>query len=542
MRSLTVYVLCLIFFPFRILFAQESYSTMGADSLFVDKLQDSLSLAMLSKNYEKAYKFVLELDRRDKLSDLTLFRCAECIKQLGQYEECLDFCSKWEQKFPENGYGSMFTPLKAECYFFQADYNSAVEYMAQYRANLQEYEVELSPYYLGLYSTTLHKLNRYAEAEISYDLYFDESLAEEDLSLSEVYMSEHKDYLGLMLYDYAYNSFFMGNESKGMQLLYLSSKCGNLRAIQDYSHLSKCATVMMKMNDNWDMTYKFREYLDLYDFKYNHTANSGVNIAFDFWRSMQKENSAYLELQEEMSQEPKSNMLQKALNVVAFNKAKMQDYLNTKCFPFQVSDIETNLINQLIGANSRVLTDLRIYPAADANAFATPYGHIYLTSGLVLKYHLNNNLLLGICAHEITHFLCQHAVVNLWKQYEKEQKTRIIGGIVAGLYAVAAISGAGYNANYSDILDNSIDLFTVINNTSYYFQFKYSRSQEIESDLIAYRFCEAIGIGGYTYIMALQLLGENDLYMKANRTAEHPTLSYRIAFLKWVYHSENDKN
>lgn len=536
MKSLPIYIIaCVILLPIRI-FAQDLSSAKIRD-IFVDKLPDSLSLAMRNKDYEKAYKFALALDQRDSLSYSTLFQCADCMKQLGKYDECLMFCDKWDKKIPENNDGSIFTPLKAECYFYQQDYNLADKYLSQYKANLQEYELELSPYYLGLYSTTLHKLNRYTEAEVAYDLYFNEYLAEQDLLMSEVHMSEHKAYLGLMLYDYAYNSFFMGNESKGMNLLYLSSQCGHQRAIQDYSHLSKCATVMMDMNLITNHTYQFENYLDSYDFKYSHTPNT--NISADFWRCLLKENIAYLELQDEMSRDPKCKMLQQALNVVASNKAKMYYYLNTKCQPYQVSDIETDLINQLIGVNTHVLTELRIYPAADANAFATPYGHIYLTTGIVLKYHLNNNLLLGICAHEITHFLCQHAVVNLWKQYEKEQRRRIVGGIAAGLYAVAAIAGAGSRANYSGIVNNSLDLFTVISDSAYYFQFKYSRSQEIESDLIAYRFCEAIGIGGYAYIMALQLLGENDLYMKANRTAEHPTLSHRIAFLKWLYNREH---
>ena len=538
MKNLLVYIVaCAVLFPVRI-FAQDSAPIVIADSLFVDKLSDSLSLAMSNKNYEKAYKFVQVLDHQDSLSFSTLYQCAECIKQTGKYDECLAFCSKWEQKFPKNDYGSMFAPLKAECYFYHGDYNTTAEYLSQYEANLKEYELELPPYYLGLYSTTLHKLNRYAEADHAFDSYFNEFLAEEDLLISEVSISNHKTYLGLMLYDYAYNSFFMGNESKGMNLLKLSSQCGHKRAMQDYSHLSKCATVMTDMNLDSNLTYQFENYLDLYDFQYNHTPNA--NISADFWRCMLKENTTYLELQDAMSKGTKSKPLQQALNVVASNKTKMQYYLNTKCQPYQVSDIEMGLVKQLVGGNTHTLTDFRIYPAGDANAFATPYGHIYLTSGLVLKYHLNNNLLLSICAHEITHYLCQHALVNLWKQYEKDQRNRIIGGIAAGLYAVAAIAGAGSSANYSGIVNNSLDLFTVISNASYYFQFKYSRSQEIESDLIAYRFCEAVGIGGYTYIMALQLLGENDLYMKANRTANHPTLSHRIAFLKWVYNKEHN--
>ena len=57
-------------------------------------------------------------------------------------------------------------------------------------------------------------------------------------------------------------------------------------------------------------------------------------------------------------------------------------------------------------------------------------------------------------------------------------------------------------------------------------------------DGAAYRFCEAVGIGGYAYIMALQLLGDNDLYMKAGRTDDHPATAYRIGLLKYLYSIE----
>ena len=95
---------------------------------------------------------------------------------------------------------------------------------------------------------------------------------------------------------------------------------------------------------------------------------------------------------------------------------------------------------------------------------------------------------------------------------------------------------------YDDIAVTSTNLYRAIDASSFYFQFKYSREQELEADLTAYRFCEAIGLGGYAYIMSLQLLRENDLYMKHDKTDDHPALAYRIAFLKWLYAMENKTN
>ena len=120
--------------------------------------------------------------------------------------------------------------------------------------------------------------------------------------------------------------------------------------------------------------------------------------------------------------------------------------------------------------------------------------------------------------------------------------------IAAGLYAATMTASAIYGANngvsynssfYNNMAVTATNLYRTIYGTALYFQFKYAREQEIESDLIAYRFCEAIGIGGYAYIMALQLLDENDLYMRVDKTDNHPTLGYRIAFLKYIYSMEH---
>lgn len=544
-KLLPFLILCLVLFPVTAN-VRDSLSVAVVDSVFIDTLPDSLFLAMSNRDYEKAYRFVRELDQRESLADSTLFNCAKCIMQVKKYNECLEFCAKWEKKLSEDNYESMLTPLKAECYFYQKDYNNAEKYLSQYESILNENGCKLSGYYLGLYSTVLYKLYRYIEADRTFDQFFRESLAEEGLQIDEVYMSVNNGYMGVKLYDYAYNSFFMGDEIKGMKLLYLSSLCGYKWASQDYSHLNKCATILMdvKRDIKNNVINQFVKYVDIYDFRYNYDPNSSANVAEDFWNCLLKENESYLQLQDKMTQEPKRKMLQKALYTLAKSKADIQYFLQEKCRPYRVGEIETSLVNQLVGGNKKALADFRIYPADNSNAFATPYGHIYLTSGIVLKYHFNNSLLIGICAHEMTHCLCQHSLVNLWKQYEKERRNRIIGGIAAGIYATTMAVSAGYGGsrgNYDRVFNDSLNLFTVISDASYYFQFKYSRLQEIESDLVAYRFCEALGIGGYAYIMALQLLDDNDMYMKADKSSNHPTLSYRISFLKWLYDREHRK-
>ena len=111
----------------------------------------------------------------------------------------------------------------------------------------------------------------------------------------------------------------------------------------------------------------------------------------------------------------------------------------------------------------------------------------------------------------------------------------------AGLYA--ASNGVSYEQNYWDSIGIiSEGLIEAFEKDAYYFKFKYTRNQEIESDIIAYRFCEAMGISGYAYIMALQLLGDSDVYLRASSTSDHPTTAYRILLLKYLFEKDHPKD
>ena len=55
----------------------------------------------------------------------------------------------------------------------------------------------------------------------------------------------------------------------------------------------------------------------------------------------------------------------------------------------------------------------------------TPYGDIYLTSSLVERCLGSTQLLIGICAHEMTHYICKHSLIELWQTYKKEKSNRI---------------------------------------------------------------------------------------------------------------------
>ena len=86
---------------------------------------------------------------------------------------------------------------------------------------------------------------------------------------------------------------------------------------------------------------------------------------------------------------------------------------------------------------------------------------------------------------------------------------------------------------------NNQAIINFFDNKSYFYGFKYSREQELEADLIAYRYLEAIGLGGYAMIMALEMLNDPSDNQEDIATNDHPTTQYRIEFLKYIYAIEH---
>lgn len=551
-ESLMKFIVCFLIILFSVsnkLVAQEPNELRPYSIIQADSVDCSLKEHLDNRRYGLAYLCVQELSKRDTLSLSVLYNCADCLVRSERYNECLEFCDKWQSKNVVSQSDSLFMPIRGECYFFLRDYKKSTEYLSRYDSLLMSHNCVLDANYKGLYAKSLHNISKYKEANDVYESLFKDVISREGCKLSNIYACENKIWYGSQLYDYAYNSFFMGNESLGMDLLCLSSKCGNEYAQKDHNHLSKCETIMMDLDLKNNFKNQFIDYINRYDFQYKPNLDLTTNIVEDFWTQLLNVNASYVELLTEMQNPKPRKMLIKACAELISNKNNLLLKLNKNCVGVEDAEFfEQSLVSKFAGENNSYLKEFKIYLAEDSNAFATPFGQIYLTSGLVLKYNLNEKLLIGVCAHEMTHLMCQHSLVNLWKQYEKERKKAIIGGIVAGLYAAtmtaSAIYGAsnGYSYNqsfYDNMAVTTTNLYRAIQGADLYFQFKYAREQEIESDIIAYRFCEAIGIGGYAYIMALQLLGETDLYMRVDKTDDHPTLGYRVALLKYIHSMEH---
>ncbi len=192
-----------------------------------------------------------------------------------------------------------------------------------------------------------------------------------------------------------------------------------------------------------------------------------------------------------------------------------------------INDIETDL-----GIDS----DVHIYvvnETGEYNAFTFPDGKIFLENALLLKEGLTYPMLLGICAHEYAHYYLFHIINGLYKTEKRERRNKAIAGVLAGVN-IAVAGYAAANGVKIEGLDETIEnLFVDAELDKERFRYKYSREQEIEADIVAYRFLENIGVGGEHYIEALELLRSVTMDFVSD-TSTHPSTSYRIGLLKYL--------
>lgn len=505
--------------------------------------EDLLKESLENDDLTAALQYVNILNQRDTMSILALLNCADYYIDVQKYQECIDFCNKWSTKMGDS-YDGLFDREYGQSYYFLSDYKCAAKYLKSYILWCDENDLNVGSFDYGLYSECLYETQQYKPACKYFEKYFSIASEEENTTIDRLYLSKWKESHGYKFYDYAFSCFFLGNESKGNTMLEYSSKCGNKYAKADLAVLQNCYTYNSSFDIKRRIYDEFDQYIAKYDIK-NAVKDISNENPRAFWDALVDNSVDYRALGEAMNRERRPKTLDRAIDELNSSKSELVRRL-ALCSPYAKSEFEEGLEGQLYGKVSPIY-DFRVYPSDDVNAFATPYGQIYLTDAIVKRFNFNPSLLMGVCAHETTHYMCQHSLTSLWQSAEKTRKNEIWGGIAAGVSAIAmgaagmyaASNGVSMEQDYWDnIAKISTGLMDSFAEDAFLFKFKYSRNQEIESDIIAYRFCEWLGIGGYSYIMALQMLGDDDVYLRADSTSDHPTTTYRVLLLKYLFEKD----
>lgn len=266
----------------------------------------------------------------------------------------------------------------------------------------------------------------------------------------------------------------------------------------------------------------------------------------EFWSMVLDDNPIITNLVKDISKGKGAE--KEALETI--NRMKLYDY-----------SLQVDIIHEFKGYCDTLMMDMGlpsnicelniIYdPSPNAFAVLTENGFaICLNSGLLERLDYDYERIMAVTAHEFAHGAFFHHLRTEYEAAKKKRKDQIVGGIAAGLTAIAA----GVDAYSSAITGNSYDssIYTdQINNiarnmklSSIKFRYKYNREEELEADLVALRFMEHLG-QSKKYQEALQMISSSKDYYwyEDDEFNDHPSTLYRLEFLNFVSKNPQHQN
>lgn len=296
----------------------------------------------------------------------------------------------------------------------------------------------------------------------------------------------------------------------------------------------------------WNMTYahdnkieEFRKYIKKYDMRDSIKDNLIVGDASSYWRAIMDKNKRYQEALEAATKGKKS------AKVAQKNMRDAMQYAYEYAKTFDSVNYMNPLIDSLVaitGIND-IYREAQLYVIHEPveNAFVFANGSAYITDALMNRLNFDVELLIGVYAHELVHFTLQHMYAGWYYGDIKKRKNDLLADVFSGLTVGAIVAADMYAAtngvqppkNRDESYQRTIDSFKKeADRNTEKFRIKYSKEQEYEADILAYRFCEWIGIGGNKYIDALRLI-QSDLEI-FYQSDTHPLTSDRIALLEYM--------
>jgi len=452
---------------------------------------------------------------------------ADSLISAKAYDECISLCKSR---------GNSLNDRIGECYYQKNDPAAAVFYLGKHFDKPgNDSEPQIS-FYAGIYADALFRTGKYGKAAESFGKYFELAEKLDGMDYSGLQYSKSKASYGYMFYNFAYSCLFTGNEILGKRQLEYAARCGHADAAEDLACLNQTSSFAVSPDPRSRYKAEWDAAIAKYDIKDRMVGVSPENPGL-FWIILKQYGRSCQEMSRNMEKGRVPKMLAEADRDIGTYADEMR-YRLSYLYPYKKGDVEQDLDMAVFGGKSP-LKDLRIYPAAEAGAFATPYGHVYITEKMARRLRFSTPLLSGIVAAQTVHYLSGHAKTTLADTYEKRRNKEIIMNLGSKLGANAGT--AGYDGaetaptTYRERLYQiGSSMMEVTPKDANYVRFRYNREQILEADILAYRFCEAAGIGGHSYILALEIIGDGEQYSNVPKGSDLPSLDFRVMMLKYL--------
>ena len=279
-----------------------------------------------------------------------------------------------------------------------------------------------------------------------------------------------------------------------------------------------------------------KKIINKYDIR-NYTKGISQRNPALFWMAVEDNNPRAQKLRKALEKREKTIM------EVCEGLLQVVDYMQKYDAVVPGCDSLTYLLENDLGITKTTKNfPIRIIADNTFNASMDPIGQMRINVGILP--HLSYQELLAVCAHEVAHFYCDHVVDRVYKDEKKRKKNRMWADIGASLVVGAAAASGAYAGGQgvdisgnTQLIENSGIFFQAFRNeadqASLRYFFRYSREEELEADIIAYRFMEFMGYGTEHWISAMRkmLNLSGDFSVKAGKHDDHPTTMFRLQVL-----------
>ena len=192
-----------------------------------------------------------------------------------------------------------------------------------------------------------------------------------------------------------------------------------------------------------------------------------------------------------------------------------------------------------------------VIPSYEFNASTCPNGAILINKGLIENVSFDE--LVAVVAHELNHYVNKHSQQELYAVAKKKQSNKFWAGFGAAITGVAAGVNAYYGGmagqsqetinkstqNFTNLID---DIYDTSEKATVNFKFRYSREEEIESDIAAYRFLQAIGKDPQKMIDVINIISKMEGGIASNKHDDHPIAVVRRNILQSIKEFDNANN
>lgn len=213
-------------------------------------------------------------------------------------------------------------------------------------------------------------------------------------------------------------------------------------------------------------------------------------------------------------------------NNLIFEDQFLESYISTlltKIYPDKLKDGRASSLN------------IHVLKVSEPNAFIFPNGTLFISTGLLSTIDSEEELI-AVLAHEITHMVLDHSIVNYIEEQKREQRAIFWSAIATGAVAATEIAIASKNQYYTPgnlTLATAMIARDVSQRINKRLGIIYEQNQEYGADEVACKVLTFLKRDKYALSSALQkiknsLVESGNYNSLENGSETHPAIENRI--------------